>query len=292
MTPRTTILTVALAALLLLTPLAVAEEEGQTPAVRLVDAYADSVVSIKFTLTTSMNLMGNSGDQESTSEVRGVLLNADGLILTSASHFEGGMIGRIARMMGQDVDVNATPTEIKVLFAAEEEEYPARFIAKDSDLGLAFVQILDLKGREVKPLDLSKAATPHIGSNLLGLSRMARSFDCAPQVSRCYVTAKVERPRAMWAIAGDFGSLGMPAFTSSGEVVGVLTMQEGTEGVEAEEAAGGLMSMLSGGEQEMGLFVLPLDTVKKTIDRVKAKAAEMAKESESSEKSSEEPGAE
>lgn len=287
MSPRTTILTAALAALLLLVPLASAEEEGQTPASRLAGAYADAIVSIKFTLTTRMNMMGDTGDQESTSEVRGVLLDQDGLILTSASHFEGGMLGRIARMMGQDVDIDASPTDIKVLFGAEEEEHDARFVAKDSDLGLAFVQILDLKDRKVTPLDFSRVATAWIGSNLLGLSRMARSFDCAPQVSRCYVTAKVERPRSMWALAGDFGSLGMPVFTSNGEIVGVLTMQEGTEGVELDEGGGGILSMLSGGEQEMGLFVLPLDTVKKTIDRVKAKAAEMEKDGESTEESGE-----
>jgi len=279
MNPRTTILAACLAVLLLLAPVvATAEEEGQTPAARLIAAHAESIVSIQMTMSTRMTMMGDSGDQESTSEVRGVLLDASGLVLTSSSHFEGGMMGMVARMMGQDVDIDATPTDMKVLFGAEEEEYPARLVAKDSDLGLAFVQIIDLKDRAVKPLDLGSAATPVVGSNLLGITRMARSFDCAPQVSRCYVTATVERPRSMVAIAGDFGSVGMPVFTSRGAIVGVLTMQEGTEGVEAEEEGGGILAMLSGGEQEMGLFVLPLETVKQTVAKAKAKAAEAATE--------------
>jgi len=278
------ITTACLLALLFLAPVVVlAEEEGKTPATHLVDAHADSIVSIQFTLTTRMTMRGDSGDTESTTEVRGVLLNADGLVLTSSSHFEGGMMGMVARMMGQDVDIDAAPTDIKVLFGAEEDEYPARLVAKDSDLGLAFLQILDLKDRTPKPLDLSKAATPVVGSNLLGITRMARSFDCAPQVSRCYVTADVERPRPMYAVAGDFTAVGMPVFTRRGDVVGVLTMQKGTEGVESEDEGGGLMAMLSGGEQEMGLFVLPLATVRQVVEKARAKAAEPASADESTE---------
>lgn len=276
---RTTILMAGLAALLFLSPLAAqAEEEGKTPATRLIEAHADSIVSIQFTATTRMTMMGDQGDSESTTEVRGVVLSDDGFVMTSSSHFEGGMVGQFARMMGQDVDIDVTPSDIKVLFGAEEEEYPARFVAKDSDLGLAFLQILDLKDRTVKPLDLSNTGSIVVGSNLLGLTRMARGFDCAPQVSRCYVTAQVERPRPMSAIAGDFGAVGMPVFTSRGAIVGVLAMQSGTEGVEAEGGPGGIMSLLSGGAEEMGLFVLPLETVLKTVVKAKVKALEAAQE--------------
>ena len=277
MTLRTTTLSVCLLALLLGVSAPVrAEEEGKTPATRLADAYADSIVSIKFVLTTRMTMMGESRDTESSTEVRGVVLDGSGFILTASSHFEGGMAGRMMRMMGQDMEMDAAPSDIKVLFGNEEKEYPARLVAKDSDLGLAFLQILDLEGRALTPLDLTKAATPAVGSDLLGLTRMARSFDCALQVSRLYVTATVERPRPMLAVAGDFSSVGMPVFTSRGEIVGVLTLQEGTEGVEADDGAGGIMALLSGGEQEMGLFVLPLATVQKVVAQAKAKAAETA----------------
>lgn len=267
----------ALLALLLLSPASArAEDETGTPASHLAAAHADSVVSIQFVLKTRMTVMGQSRDTESTTEVRGVLLDETGFILTASSHFEGGMTGRVMRMMGQDVDIDATPSDIKVLFGEEEEEYPARLVAKDSDLGIAFLQILDLQGRAVKALELGNPATPVVGANLLGLTRMARSFDCAPQVSRLYVTAQVERPRPMVAVAGDFQAVGMPVFTRHGEVVGVLTLQGGTEGVAADEGGGGIMSLLSGGAQEMGLFVIPLSAVLSVVERAKAQAAKAA----------------
>jgi len=269
---RLSILTILFAALLLVPASLKADEEARSAASRLAKEHADAIVSIQFVLKTRMSMGGQSRDSEESKEVRGVLLDREGFVLTASSHFEGGVPRAILRRLG-DVDIDAKPSDIKVLFGNEEDEYPARLVAKDSDLGVAFLQILDLKERDVKPLDLSSGASPAVGADLLGLTRMARSFDCAPEVARCYVTASVERPRPMWALAGDFNALGMPVFTTDGRVVGVLALQEGTEGVSGE-GGGGLLGM--GGASEMGLFVLPLTTVKPVVERAKAKAAETA----------------
>ena len=135
------------------------------------------------------------------------MLDSSGFVLTSASHFDGGMGGRVLRMFSSEMDMDATPTDLKVLFGSDEKEHPARLVAKDSDLGLAFVKVRTSgtprsRPRPRGPLD------PAVGSTLLGLTRMGRGFDCAPRIGYLLLEGKVERPRPMWAVDGTFSASG------------------------------------------------------------------------------------
>jgi hypothetical protein len=161
--------------------------------------------------------------------------------------------------------VEASPGKVKVLFGNEAKEFDAVIVARDSNLNVAFVQILDLEQREISTVDVSKAAETKIGTGLLGVTRMGRGFDCAPQFGRVLVTAKVEKPRPMWAVASNFNGLGLPVFDASGGVVGVLVSQEGSEGVE-DDARG-----------NSGVFLLPLATIQPSIEQAKKLAPEKVK---------------
>jgi len=233
---------------------------------------APSVVCVKFVLSIAFSMGGEAQKQESNAEVRGVMIDPSGLVMLANDHLHGSIPPRLLAMVRRSGgSVDSTPSSIKVLFGNEAKEYEAVLVARDSNLNLAFVQILDLEKREVAHVDLSKSAEVKIGSSLYGVTRMGRGFDCAPRFGRVLVTGKVEKPRAMWAIASNLDGLGMPVFDAEGVPAGILASQVGSEGV--DEGDGGL-SLMRGDD---GPFLLPLDAVRGSIDQARKLAPEKVK---------------
>jgi hypothetical protein len=256
-----------LPALILFTPLFGADEQAAIDG--LFRDRAPAIVSVKFVLTTSISMGGENQKQENNAEVRGVMIDPSGLVMLANDHFHGSLPPRLLAMIRRGGGgFESTPSSVKVLFANEAKEFDAVIVARDSTLNLAFVQILDLEKREVSAVDLSKAADTRIGASLLGITRMSRGFDCAPRFGRVLVTGKVEKPRAMWAVASNFDGLGLPVFDAAGAPVGVLASQEASEGVEEEGFGGGA------GE---GVFLLPLPAIQGSIDQARKLAPEKAK---------------
>jgi hypothetical protein len=268
----------ALAALPLLPRPACAAEEAPDYAA-LLEQKAPSVVSVKFVLKMRMNLGGQSQDNEDNGEIRGVVVDPSGLVMISNEALEGP-VAQIRRMMarrggGGAHAVTATPTDLKVLFGNESKEHDAILVARDTNLGLAFVQVLDLEGRTPAAADLSKGVEPKVGQTLVTVTRRSRGFDCAPVVDRMLVTGRIEKPRPMWALSG--GAVpGMPAYDAQGRVAGVLAFQSGSAGVDE----GGMFG-------EQGVFLLSLESAQRVLEQARkrvpeavAKAKEAAKEAE------------
>lgn len=256
------------ALLLLAAPLVAADDEAAIEA--LFKDRAPAIVSVKFVLTMSMSHGGETQKQEQNGEVRGVMIDKSGLVMLANDHLQGSLPPRLVAMLRQrGGGFESSPSKVKVLFGNEAKEYDSVVVARDSNLNVAFIQILDLEKRDVACVDLSKPAETKVGGALLGITRMGRGFDCAPQFGRVLVTGKVEKPRAMWAVASNFNGLGLPVFDTSGGVVGILASQEGSEGVDDD---GGFMR---GGND--GVFLLPLATIQPSIEQAKKLAPEKVK---------------
>jgi len=251
------------ALLLLAAPVVATDDEAAIDA--LFKDRAPAIVSVKFVLTISVSHGGENRKQEQNSEVRGVMIDPSGLVMLANNYFSApAQLVAMLRQRGGGVE--AAPSAVKVLFGNEAKEHDAVIVARDSNLNVAFVQILDLEKREVACVDLSKPAETKIGAGLLGVTRMGRGFDCAPRFGRVLITGRVEKPRAMWAIATNFDGLGLPVFDASGGVVGVLAAQEGSEGVDD-----------SGGGGNDGVFLLPLAAIQGSIDQARKLAPEKVK---------------
>ncbi len=227
------------------------------------DAVAPSIVSVKFVLNLRVTMIGRGEmpAQERNVEARGVLVNDRGLVLTSNTTFNP-QLGFPPQFRNR-IEVKSTHRELRVLFGNEEEEYEAQIVARDSKLGLAFIQILDLKGRKVAPVDFKDGGVLRVGQDLYGVTRLPRGFDCAPMLGKLTVTARVEKPREMWAIAGSFGGMGLPVFDLSDRPVGVLSVQHAAGG------AGG------GGS---ATFLLPARKVRTSIEQAEKRAEEILEE--------------
>ncbi len=261
-----------------------AAEAGQADASAykaLLEEKADLLVSVKFVLKQEISMSGRSmGNDESTKEVSGVVVDPTGLVLMSNTTLGGGMGGLMRR--NPQLSIKTEPSDFKVIFPGETKEYDAILGAKDSKLNLAFVQIKDLEGREIRWASFEKAAKAEIGQTLVGVNRLGKGFDYAPYFARAMVTGEVKQPRPMFVIRGDFSGEGLPLFTNEGKVAGILSMQEGASGAESG-GGGGLLGMLGGGGGNMGVFMIPAETVNATITMASKQAREALEKSQEEE---------
>ncbi|MEN8149350.1 MAG: serine protease, partial [Planctomycetota bacterium] len=250
---RTGTLLAALALVAMLAAPAVAQDEKPDWAALLAKKAAN-VVSIKFVFNVKVMVNGQvMQDAEQNSEIRATLINDKGLVMAANSQFFPKVNNpRFQVEFGQ-------PRNLKVLFGTEEKEYDAQIVAKDTKLDLIFLQIMNLEGREIAFANLAVENEPAIGQDLFTVSRLSRGFDNAPVLGRLSVTGAVEKPRRMWAISGNLGGPGMPIYGLDGEVVGVISMQTGSEGVAGRQA-------------EPRPFVLPLKTLKAQLKMAEERA--------------------
>jgi hypothetical protein len=112
------------------------------------------------------------------------------------------------------------------------------------------VQIADAKG--LASVDLSKGGKVSLGQEMFGVSRLNRSFDYAPEILRLYASRRVENPRLLWGISGEFAGVGLPVYDLDGVPVGVLSIQGGSDDT-----------------LELGAFALTLEDVAKSINDAK-----------------------
>jgi hypothetical protein len=186
-----------------------AQAGHETVAGRLIADRSPAVVTIKFLLKDE------HGEEET--ETAGALIDADGLVIASNDAF--GSLQ--ARLRGGP---SATPTDIRVLIGDDTQGVPARFAARDTELGLAWLQIEESKGN-YPFIDLTDSAEPAVGDKMIYVSRMGTFFDRAPMAVESTVTAIVRKPRPLiMPSMNSIAERGLPIFDASGKVVGVTTL--------------------------------------------------------------------
>ncbi len=182
----------------------------------LLSKRAPSIVTIRVVL--KLEIMGQTREQRLTAH--GCIANETGLILASIDAVDPAV--NVRGRNGQAIPVTKTPTDLKIVFEAEEKEHDAFLVGKDSKLGLSFLQLK--KGlpekRKSQVLSFRSAKSPEIGSTVLIVNRLAKGFDYAPVLGTTRVLGRVKKPRKAWIIGGGLPS-GLPCFNLMGELVGV-----------------------------------------------------------------------
>jgi hypothetical protein len=236
---------VALIAALVFAPAALAGDEAVCQ--KLLQEKSAPVVSVKLVLTVKISRGGQAQEQEINQTASGVIVDPSGLVLVPGSAFDPA-IG-IPRRMRSFMDIQATPSNIRVVFPGDTREYPAILGAKDSKLGLGFVMIKDLGDKKLEAASLEGEAEPQVGATLYSVTRMDQGFDHAPAIRRVLVSGSVTKPRTMWALqgAGD-DDVGMPLYDATGAVAGVVVSQSGV-----------------GEESETHAFLLPMKVAAPTV---------------------------
>lgn len=220
----------------------------------LLDQRAPTIVSIKFIL--------KGGDQDEEAETLGVVIEPDGLILASNIAF-GGLNSRFG-------SPTQLPTDIKVMIGDDNQGVDGTFLARDSDLQLAWIKLKNEPAKPLASVDFTQGAKSQLGDSLYIVSQMGRFFGRVPSVSEGRVGAVTRKPRELLipsaGLAGN--EMGMPVFNNEGKPVGVTTFIL-PEQDEAQGSPGGVRAAMRG---VMGAMVLPAAEVAAATARAKETA--------------------
>ena len=233
---------------------------------RLIDRHAPAVVTVKFVMKMQMGMMGES---ESETEIPGVMIDPKGLVLCTNSQLQGPM-GMTKRFMPPGMDMTSEPKDVKVVIGADEAEYEAKILARDTDLDLAWVQIKNPADVKFAAVDLEDSATVSVGETLVCVRRLGKLFNRAPAVRCGRICGEAKSPRHLFIGDTELASaVGCPAFTTSGKLAGIVVLQMPDED---DASPGNPMAMFGSMSAMAEMFagvILPVRQVASATQRVR-----------------------
>ncbi len=241
---------------------------------------APAVVSIRAVIHAEMKARGQSNDMDFVATLYGVVVSPDGLIMATNGYFSSE---RLKNAMGvppddTEADIKVNPTDLKITIGDEITEYNGTIAASDSNLGLAFIQIRDLKGRTLPFVNFANVApAPNVGDVTISAMRLGKEFDYAPFAVEDRIAGTITKPRKAYVPEGEAGGLAMPIYDASGQIIGVLSsfeMQPSTNGADRMGAAvsGLLRDDLADYHTQ---FILPGTIIAPLIGEAKTRAADL-----------------
>jgi hypothetical protein len=244
-------------------------------------ARAGPVVNVKTLMTMRMAVGGESRDREVEAHGQGTVVDPAGLVVLPLQVLgDLGNAGDVLRQMG--ITLSVEPKEVTVVVGGDGVERRARIVARDSVLGLGYVYVVGDEGKPLPAVDLTPPAAggppsavagePAIGERLYAVGRKTEAFDRVPLLLRFYATQRLERPRRLWGIVGDYEAAGLGSMS-----LGFLSQSQFVGGTPAYDASGRVVGLLSqqttlGAEGEAPASVdaiLPLDAVARSIAAAK-----------------------
>ena len=181
----------------------------------VVDTVAPAIVTVKVVIKMEIMMMGQSQNEESRSELTGVVVDESGLVMVSNGEISEERMQRAhsSSPFAAGVEVELTPTDFQVIFGNEEREYPAFLVAKDTKLDLAFLQVQELGDRELSFISFDDTAKPAIGDEIVAVSRLKKGYDYAPFLTTARISGAIRKPRKAFIVDGIISSYGLPLFS-------------------------------------------------------------------------------
>lgn len=268
----------ALSLLCLLAGPARADEAADLRA--LLEARAPAIVTVKAVVKAEIRMMGQAQDEEQRLELQGAVIDPSGLVVLSSSAFSAARMQEMLENMGapEGIEIDLTPVSLEVV-TADGTQLKAFLAATDARLDLSFLQVEGLGERQLAAIDLAgEAPEVEVGQQVAQVTRLGEGYDFAPVFEVGRVSGQIKKPRRAWSADGLSG-LGLPVFTTGGQVVGVLGTVSAPSSGEGGEL-GGLMRMMSGGGAGGGMrpFIYPARVVKAIVEQARTRAAELLEE--------------
>lgn len=250
---------VVLGALLLLPSVELRAQDPRAAARDVARQWQDAIVNVRVVLKTRMSMGGREMQAADDSvDAVGTVIDGSGLTVMSLGALNpGAMMGKIvgASTGGGSsesrVEISSEPTDLKIRLA-DGRELPARIVLRDEDLDLAFIRPTTKPATPLVAIKLADSGAPVLLEQVLVLSRLGRVGGWAPSAALADISAVIQRPRTFYVLGGAPSSMGTPAFTASGKLVGLLTLRQ------VDPGRSSMFSMM-GGAEAMGLLpvILP-----------------------------------
>ena len=239
-----------------------------------------AVVTVQVVVKMKFSLPGAGGQaNESKQDVTGTVVDPSGLTVLALSSCEpGDMIqSMMAGMSDEDMKfkMETELSDVKLLLD-DGTELPADIVLRDKDLDLAFVRPVTKPASPMMALDLSKSATAQVLDQVITLNRLGKAAGRAYAASVERISAVVQKPRLFYVPGSEMTSttLGSPAFSLDGNVLGVFVMRSVSQ-------KGGGIGMFNFRPQGLTTIILPAADI--------LKAARQAPEAKTGDEKKEEP---
>ncbi len=237
-----------------------------------------AIVSLRVTETVTQTANGQSNNKDATAEFQGVAVSADGLIMCTNSYISGAAIlGTFgAPTDSTSAGITIAPQEIRITVGNEATEYYGTVAASDTTLGLAFIQIRDLNGRQLPFVNFGTAsatAAPNIGDDAESVTRLDKSLDYAPLAVTARIVAIVDKPRRAYVPDSQVASLGLPVY-DNGNLIGVSVYFPSGERTADDRFTESIASLFDDNlNTRQSQFIVPVANVAPLIDLAKKQAA-------------------
>src|SRR5258708_1642195 len=237
-----------------------------------------SVVTVQIVVKSKFSMGGMGGQSnESRQDVTGTIIDSSGLtVLSLAATDPGQMMQNVISGMSDDDSKFKMETELSDLKILLEDgtEVPAEVVLRDKDLDLAFVRPKAKLTAQLTPLDLTKSGKVDVLDQVIALNPLANAAGRAYAASVERIAAVVERPRLFYVPETSLTTttLGAPAFTIDGKLVGLFVMRS----LKGRGGAGtGMMGMQP---QNITGIIVPAEDIQKAAKQVPAAADEKGKD--------------
>ena len=179
------------------------------------------------TVQVVLKISGAGRSSESRQDLTGTVVDPSGLTVLALSACDPSemyqrMMSEAASTYKLDIEV----TDIKMLLD-DGTEIPSEIVLRDKDLDLAFIRPKTKPSSPMPAIDLSKSASAQILDQVITLNRLNSAAGRAYAASVERITAVIQKPRTFYIPDSTMTAttLGSPAFTLDGNIVGVFVMR-------------------------------------------------------------------
>lgn len=178
--------------------------------------------------------------EEFASEATCMMIDAKGIVLCSHAQLIGlaSLAQRFLGPAARGVKLTVTPSRLTVFLNGGAERFEARLVAKDTELDLAWLAIVNPSGKTFASFDLARRAEARIGDRLLVLQRLEEYFDRSVVTFDGQIGGITRLPRQLYVPTVQLeANFGLPVVTPNGELIGVTVLQMARED-DAPESSG------------------------------------------------------
>ena len=179
------------------------------------------------TVQEVLKITASGKSSETRQDLTGTVVDPSGLTVLALSACDPSeMYQRMMAEQGAQYKLDIEVTDLRIL-QADGTELPAEIVLRDKDLDLAFIRPKAKLGSPMAAVDLSKSAPVQLLDEVITLNRLNSAAGRAYAASVERISAVIQKPRTFYIPDSTMTTttLGSPAFSLDGKVVGVLVMR-------------------------------------------------------------------